>query len=96
MSFGLLARKLLMDKERYLSEEKLKGHCKKLGISYVNAIKYLGKYRYIKRIMRGFFYVPTIEERKLKIGGPALFEAIAKAMANGKATMPTMTPAIRS
>ena len=80
MSFELLVRKLLLDKERYLSEEKLKEHCKKLGISYVNAIKYLGKYHYIKRIMRGFFYVPTIEERKIKTGGPSLFEVIAKAM----------------
>ncbi len=69
-----------MDKERYLSEEKLKEYCKKLGISYVNAIKYLGKYRYVKRIVRGFFYVPTIGERKLKTGGPSAFEAIAKAM----------------
>jgi hypothetical protein len=80
MSFELLVRKLLMDKERYLSEEKLKEHCKKLDISYVNAIKYLGKYHYIKRIVRGFFYVPTIEERKLKTGSPSPFEAIAKAM----------------
>ncbi len=80
MSFELLVRKLLMDKERYLSEEKLKAHCKKLGISYVSAIKYLGKYHYTKRIVRGFFYVPTIAERKLKTDGPSPFEAITKAM----------------
>jgi len=80
MRFELLVRKLLMDKERYLSEEKLKVHCKRLGIPYINAIKYLGKYHYIKRILRGFFYVPTIEERKLKTGGPNLSEAIARAM----------------
>lgn len=80
MSFELLVRKLLMSEERYLSEEKLKEHCNTLGISYTNAIKYLGKYHYIKRIVRGFFYVPTIEERKLKTGNPNFFEAIAKAM----------------
>lgn len=80
MYFELVVRKLLMDKERYLSEEKLKEHCKKLGISYISAVKYLGKYKYIARIFRGFFYVPTVEERKLKTGGPNAFEAIAKAM----------------
>ncbi len=80
MSLELLVRKLLMDKERYLSEEKLKEHCKRLGISYIAAIKYLGKYHYIERVLRGFFYVPTIEERKLMTGGPNFYEAIAKAM----------------
>ena len=80
MSFKLLVRKLLMDNDRYLSEKKLKEHCKVLGISYVSAIKYLGKYHYIARVLRGFFYVPTIGERKLKTRGPNLHEAIARAM----------------
>src|SRR3989338_138053 len=80
MSFALLVRKLLMDNDRYLSEKKLKEHCKVLGISYVSAIKYLGKYHYIARVLRGFFYVPTIGERKLKTRGPNLHEAIARAM----------------
>lgn len=75
-----MARKLLMDKGRYLSEEMLKEHCNKLGISYVSAVKYLGKYKYIVRILKGFFYVPTVEERKLKTSGPNVFEAVAKAM----------------
>ena len=69
-----------MDNDRYLSEKKLKEHCKVLGISYVSAIKYLGKYHYIARVLRGFFYVPTIGERKLKTRGPNLHEAIARAM----------------
>ncbi len=58
MSFSLLVRKLLLDNKRYISKETLKEYCKKLGISYINAIKYLSKYKYIKRIVRGFFYVP--------------------------------------
>jgi hypothetical protein len=80
MSFELLARKLALDKERFVSSEKIKDYCGKLGISYISAIKYLGKYNYIKRILRGFFYVPTIEERKLNTGWPSLSEAIARAM----------------
>lgn len=80
MSFELLVRKLLLDNEKFISEEKLKIYCKELGISYINAIKYLGKYKYIRRIVRGFFYVPTIEERKLNKGFPNFPEAITGAM----------------
>jgi len=80
MTYKLLVRKLFMDKERYVSEEKIKEYCGKLNLSYTNAIKYLSKYKYIKRIMRGFFYFPTIEERKLYTTIPSIYEAISKAM----------------
>ena len=43
-------------------------------------IKYLYTYKYLERIVRGFFYVPTVEERKYKTGGPSFYEAMAKAM----------------
>ena len=75
-----MVKKLLLDKERFVSGETLKSYCVKLGISYFNAVKYLGKYGYIKRIFRGFFYVPPIEERKLGKGFPNFSEAISKAM----------------
>lgn len=80
MNYSILVRKLLLNKERYVSEKDIKSYCAILGIPYVSAIKYLGKYNYIIRILRGFFYVPSIEERKLKTGKPYHLEAIAKAL----------------
>lgn len=80
MRFELLVKKLLIEKERYISKEKLTEYCTKLGIPYNSALKYLGKYKYIVRIVRGFFYVPTIEERKLFKGLPKLSEALVNAM----------------
>lgn len=80
MRYALLVRKLLMRKERYISAEELKEECAKLKMPYLTAIKYLYIYKYLTRIVRGFFYIPTIEQRKLFTGRPSVFDAIKRAM----------------
>ena len=80
MKYGLFVRKLLLRKNRYISSKELKEECAKLDMPYEKAIKYLYLYKYLKRIVRGFFYIPSVEERKYKTGGPIFPEAIAKAM----------------
>ncbi|MDO8538001.1 MAG: hypothetical protein Q7S21_03900 [archaeon] len=80
MKYGLLARKLLLRKERFISSVEIKEECAKLKMPYVKAIKYLYLYSYLLRIVRGFFYIPTVEERKLNTGGPNFYEAISRAM----------------
>ncbi|MFH1664129.1 MAG: hypothetical protein ABH986_04965 [archaeon] len=80
MKYGLFVRKLLLRKDRYISSEEIKEECAELGMPYKKAIKYLYLYNYLKRIVRGFFYIPTVEERKYKTGGPNFYEAISKAM----------------
>ena len=76
----MLVRKLLGRENRYIPDDELAAYCKSIGITYTKAVNYLGKYHYIDRILRGFFYIPSIEERKLKSGFPNPYEAIAKAM----------------
>lgn len=80
MKYRILVRRLLLRKERYISDSELKELCKKLKLEYKNALAYLYNKKYLERIVRGFFYVPSAEERRLNTGGPSLFEAIAKAM----------------
>src|SRR3989338_5348430 len=80
MRYGLLARKLLLREERFISGKELGAECAKLGIPYMKAIRYIYTHKYLLRIVRGFFYIPTIEERKLKTGGPNFYEAMARAM----------------
>jgi len=80
MSFELLVKKLLLRKDRFISNIEIEGYCKILDIKYDKAINYLLKYKYLKRIMRGFFYAPTIEERKLKTFRITHLEAISHAM----------------
>ncbi len=80
MKYGLFVRKLLLRKERFISSEELVEECAKLKMPYEKAIKYLYLYKYVERIVRGFFYIPTVEERRYKTGGANFYEAIARAM----------------
>jgi len=80
MKYSLFVRKLLLRKNRFVSSEELKEECAKLEMPYEKAIKYLYLYKYVERIVRGFFYIPTIEERKYKTGRANFYEAITKAM----------------
>ncbi len=84
MRLGILVRRLLLGK-RYVSSEELEALCNRLGLNYYAARAYLVANNYAKRIVRGFFYVPTIEERKLRTGGPDPLEAMARAMEYKKA-----------
>ena len=80
MKYRILVRRLLLWKNRYISGAELKALCAGLELSYKSAIMYLFTNKYLERIVRGFFYIPTAEERRLKMGGPNVLEAIAKAM----------------
>ncbi|MFH1788035.1 MAG: hypothetical protein ABH834_01485, partial [Candidatus Altiarchaeota archaeon] len=50
------------------------------GIRYLSAVGYLNANKYILRIMRGIFYVKTVEERKLGKLNVSYLEAIAEAL----------------
>ena len=80
MAYSILVRRVLLRNERYITNEELKEICVKLKLSYHNAINYLLPNKYIYRIVKGFFYVPSIEERKLSSKVADVFEAVAKAM----------------
>ncbi len=80
MKYGLFVRKLLLRKERFISSKELKEECAKLKMPYVKAIRYLYLYKYVVRIVRGFFYIPTVEERKFKTNRANFYDAISRAM----------------
>ncbi len=80
MKYGILVRRLLLREDRYVTGGELKALCGSLGIRYEDALAYLFNRKYLERIVRGFFYVPSVEHRRLKTGLPSPFEAIAKAM----------------
>lgn len=80
MKYRILVRRLLLWEKRYISDAELKELCARLKLSYKSAIMYLFTNKYVARIVRGFFYIPSAEERRLKTAGPSVFEAIAKAM----------------
>jgi len=80
MKYRILVRRLLLRKGRYISGTELKELSKGLELEHKDALAYLFGNKYLKRIVRGFFYIPSAEERRLNTGSPSHFEAIARAM----------------
>ncbi len=66
MVLRLLVRKLELTDKRFITRKELKSYCKELKLDYYTAIRYLTSNSYLIRILRGVFYIKSIEERKLK------------------------------
>lgn len=80
MLYSVLVRQIFLYNKKYISKEEIEIICDKINLAYFKAINYLLTNKYIVRILRGFFYVPTIEERKLFNSTPNFYEAIFRAM----------------
>ncbi len=80
MTYKLLVRKLYLDKEDFIVASKLREYCKELKLIYYTTIGYLLTNKYLIRILRGIFYIPSIEERKLKKININYMDAIARSL----------------
>ena len=64
MSYKLIVEKLWKDKAKFITREELKTDAKLLKIPYESIISYLLSNGYLVRILRGIFYIKSIEEKK--------------------------------
>lgn len=80
MTVKLLIKKLNLMDEKFITSDLLREYCKKLDIEYYYAIRYLITHKHVYRILRGIFYKPSFEERKLKKIDIDYMEAIAEAL----------------
>lgn len=80
MTLKLIVRKLELSDKKFITREELREYCKKLSLDYYMAIRYLTHYKYLVRILRGIFYVKSIEERKLNKININYLEAIKEAL----------------
>ncbi|MFH0875429.1 MAG: hypothetical protein V1859_05810 [archaeon] len=85
MKYSLLVKKLELTNEKFVTRETIRIYCKELKISYYSTIGYLIANSYLIRILRGIFYVKSIEERKHKKIDLGYIEAISEAMRIKKA-----------
>lgn len=65
MTISLLLKKLRIENKEFLTSEELKEYCKAARVSYVSAVRYFIKKKYVVRIFRGIFYLKSLEELKL-------------------------------
>lgn len=80
MTLKLIAKKLGMEKKKFITRNEIRGFCKELNMDYYTTIRYLLTNNYLIRILRGIFYVNSIEERKMKKTSISHLEAIKEAL----------------
>ena len=80
MTLRLLVKKLYLNETKFIVASELKDYCKKLNLDYYSAIGYLLSNNYLIRLLRGIFYVRSIEERKLNKVDINYMEAIAESL----------------
>ena len=64
MSLKLMVKKLQMYNKRFITREELKEYCREINLDYYTAIRYLTFHKYLIRILKGIFYIKSMEERK--------------------------------
>ena len=80
MSLKLIVKKLELTDKKFVTRDELRVYCKELHLDYYTAIRYLTSNAYLIRILRGIFYVKSIEERKLKKVEMGYAEAIKESL----------------
>lgn len=80
MTLKILVKKLELLRKKFITRDELKSYCKDLKLDYYTSIMYLTSNNYLVRILRGIFYVKSIEERKLNKIDISFAEAIAEAL----------------
>jgi len=65
MPMSHLLRKLWMDKKEFVTAEELKTYCRSMRMDYATVVSYFVKRKYFVRVLRGIFYVKSLEEAKL-------------------------------
>ncbi|MDG6933788.1 MAG: hypothetical protein JRN68_03735 [Nitrososphaerota archaeon] len=65
MTISLLLKKLRIENKEFITSRELKEYCKSLKVSYVSAVRYFIRKRYVVRIFRGIFYLKSLDELQL-------------------------------
>ena len=80
MKYDLLIKKLHSTDERYIRSEKIKEYCSIIGLSYKEGIVYLTRTKNLYTLLRGIFYLPSLEERRFKAIKVTHLEALSEAL----------------
>ena len=65
MTMSHLLRKVWMGKKEFVTAEELKTYCRSMRMDYATVVSYFVKRKYFVRVLRGIFYVKSLEEAKL-------------------------------
>jgi predicted transcriptional regulator of viral defense system len=80
MTMSNLLRKLWIDRKEFVTAEELKAYCKSSKMDYAAVVSYFIKRKYFVRVLRGIFYVRSLEEAKLGKAKYNHLELVAKGL----------------
>jgi biopolymer transport protein ExbB/TolQ len=80
MKVTLIVEKIKLLNKKFITRIELKKYCNELNKNYYNSINYLIRNNYLIRILRGIFYVPSLEERKYNRVDSNFYDIITKTM----------------
>jgi len=80
MTLTLLVKKLELENDKFVTSSILKGYCTILKLDYYTAIRYLTHNEYLITLLKGIFYIKSVEERKHKKTDINYIDAIKKAL----------------
>jgi predicted transcriptional regulator of viral defense system len=69
-----------MDKKEFVTAEELKTYCRSMRMDYATVVSYFVKRKYFVRVLRGIFYVKSLEEAKLGRSRYNHLELVAKGL----------------
>ena len=78
--YKLVVEKLLRKENKFITRTEIEKDCIKLNLDYIILIKYLIRHKYLERILKGIFYVYSLEERKLGKLEKNIYEIITHAL----------------
>jgi len=80
MKTNILLRKLRVENREFVTSKDLRAYCKSLKLDYDIAIRHLVPRGYLVRILRGIFYVKSLEELELARPKYNHLELVAKGL----------------
>ena len=80
MKASLIWKKLLLEGKRTTTSEEIRLLAKKIGRDGWRSVKYLQSQGYITRILKGHFYVRSLEERERRGYDHSFYEIVAMAL----------------
>lgn len=80
MKTDILLRKLRLDNKEFVTSEELRAHCMTLKLDYDIAMRHLIPRGYLVRILKGIFYVKSLEELELARPKYNHLELVAKGL----------------
>ena len=80
MSLKLIVKKLELMNKKFITREEIREYCKELHLDYYTTIGYLTSNNYLVTILRGIFYIKSINEHKSKEIEITYTEAVKEAL----------------